>query len=732
MTSNSKKYYFRVDARTILQLGRQSIKDHITALIELVKNAYDADAGRVEIDLQSRKGVLRVTDDGSGMDEDTFHKTWLRIGYSAKRRATKSPSGRRRVVGEKGVGRISADRLGGELELRTLARGKTPFSAVVSWDAFDVDDRDLGQVPVLLRQGVTPDLPKKEEAVSSDRPSGTELIVRNLRQAWHASDIENLVQELETLVSPFDQDGDFAVWLKTDIAQAFEGEIQSSLPEQAELELRAKLFRNVITYELIDRAPGRAKPLRRSGKLKWADVGTGPDSGRQGTRTRSARTGPVELRLYYFPQRFFREHASVLKASELRDRTVGIRIYRDKVRVRPYGDSRDAAGDWLSLAARKAREPAGVSRTAYRIPPTELAGAVFIGRDRNRKLYDSAGREGLVHNEAFADLRALVLRCLRIMEGHRHKVHTDRAPVRDVIPALQAVESFSTRLGSIEKEWRTIQAEAITNPRRALDRAGEIILSSIDTVKSTRESVSALVDQTRLFRGLSSLGIAASVFGHETQVLISLCLGNLAEAGDELRSAQPDLKLACAAIDEALVNARKVSAWGAFAVARVKPDKRRPKLLRIDTLVQKLAEELRPAYTAIRTPLEVNVEPVELKAHAMDIEAIALNLLTNAYSFSQEGKRRGVRVTVKYDSRDGRKGAVIVVADSGPGVAAEAREVVWEPLYTTKRDAAGNESGTGLGLSIIDSIVQDRKGSRSLDSDPDLKGARFTIWLPIS
>ena len=60
--------HFRVDAGTVLQLGRQSIKDHTTALIELIKNAYDADATVVEIDIQNGTDVIRIADDGSGME----------------------------------------------------------------------------------------------------------------------------------------------------------------------------------------------------------------------------------------------------------------------------------------------------------------------------------------------------------------------------------------------------------------------------------------------------------------------------------------------------------------------------------------------------------------------------------------------------------------------------------------------------------------------------------------
>ncbi len=94
---------FSVDARTILQLGRQSIKDHTTALVELVKNSYDADASVVEVDIEAAARQIRIADDGVGMAESVFDEQWLRIGHSAKRHIRWSPSGSRRVVGIRGT-----------------------------------------------------------------------------------------------------------------------------------------------------------------------------------------------------------------------------------------------------------------------------------------------------------------------------------------------------------------------------------------------------------------------------------------------------------------------------------------------------------------------------------------------------------------------------------------------------------------------------------------------------
>jgi len=90
--------YFKVDAKTVLTLGRNSIKDATTAVVELVKNAYDADADRVDLTIMTEGGfgTIVISDNGHGMSADDIESAWLRIGFSGKVTDTKSPHFARR------------------------------------------------------------------------------------------------------------------------------------------------------------------------------------------------------------------------------------------------------------------------------------------------------------------------------------------------------------------------------------------------------------------------------------------------------------------------------------------------------------------------------------------------------------------------------------------------------------------------------------------------------------
>jgi len=121
------------------------------------------------------------------------------------------------------------------------------------------------------------------------------------------------------------------------------------------------------------------------------------------------------------------------------------------------------------------------------------------------------------------------------------------------------------------------------------------------------------------------------------------------------------------------------------------------------------------------------------KTYQMDIETILVNLLTNAYSAAiLNGGERKVNIKVDREDLEGKQGYYFSVSDTGPGIAKEFEQRIFEPLFSTKT-AVTNESksaGTGLGLTIVKSIVDELEGKISFTKDTELKGANFKIWLP--
>lgn len=145
---------FRARARAVDMLGRQQIASLPTALSELFKNSYDAYATVAIADFFRSRNVLVVSDDGVGMDRETFEKNWLTIATESKleRGSTPAPPGMRARVqlGEKGIGRFAIGALGSQVLVVSKQHGRPAVAALVSWKMFELPRVDLDEVPVGL------------------------------------------------------------------------------------------------------------------------------------------------------------------------------------------------------------------------------------------------------------------------------------------------------------------------------------------------------------------------------------------------------------------------------------------------------------------------------------------------------------------------------------------------------------------------------------------------------
>jgi len=748
---HSEPRHFTVDARAMLTWGRDSIKDHTTAVLELVKNSYDAGATIVEVTINAHGenadgAFVRIGDDGIGMTDDDVRTRWLKIGFSEKLQDKVTRRGRRKT-GEKGIGRISADRLGNVLELRTQAKSADAVGVKIDWRSFEVSGPQLQDIPIPDLEETDFDVPrpsvfdkqKKQYRVlprpipNSRRHSGTELTIRHLRQSWTKKDLQDLQRELSVFTSPFGGPGDFQIRLVTDIASELNGIVVSPFFQAAEIEAEFELGEgDTIRCRFIDRdkegKPKPGKPFTTSWEnFVHLDTNSGEDVVRP-------NFGPASIRLFFYPQRQETLRGTDFSKADLKEFlefNAGIKVYRDAIRVMPYGDPRKPEGDWLGLGARKASDPAGPSRPSWKVAPTQIVGAVFLGRDTNPHIVDTSGREGLIHGEEFIGLKAFIFGCLFALEAHYHELFLKRSAENPPPPSpRRTLNEFDEGLGRLGKQMREVKGQLPAGAGRATERLKTHLVVTQQRVTRLRKSIDELTSQATIYRGLATLGITVATFGHEIEASLDQFMSSAHTANNLLGRGSLKLKQARDEITKAIQFGRKVSTWGAYALGRVKPDKRTRRKLPVHTLIKGLIEELHPAMDASSITVHSRLPRIQSRVFAMDIESVVINLLANAYYFSK--RKRGPRtISVELSKREheGEPGMELVVSDSGPGVAPRLREQVWEPLFSTKLDRLGRAEGTGLGLSIVDAVVKDVGGTRTIDTDPKLGGARFTVWL---
>lgn len=734
---------FSIDAKTLIHLGRDSIKDHTTALIELVKNSYDADATDVDVEVMCKKGndLIRVADNGFGMTNQQLLNNWLRIGFSDKKTSKHSESGRRKT-GEKGIGRISTDRLGARLELKTKTVQDGIIGLKVNWDDFEKEGKDVFDIEIEITKPDSIDIPSKNGVISN---TGTEIIIRKLRQSWTLNNIQNLYYELSALTPPFNEVTDFTVNLKNDIAQTYSKRVDSNFFKTAEIELTAIYDGkgSEIYYSIKD----KYHKNEITETIEWQHLLPRlPKSDLPTDLNEDLTLGPVRIKLLFF----LREAASLLgtelKLADLRsflDNNAGIKIYRDNFAVRPYGfpDAQFGA-DWLELGDRKSRNPAGIGRgEEYMVNPNQIVGAVFIERDDNPKLTDSASREGLVANEAFDELATLVKASILMLESHRAKIYPELeksqksqqkpSPLKEAEKIKEQLfivkEDLAAIIEDVEKKGEKYKPESVIKPIEKSITKVELISEDIG------DTLTELLKWQRVLSGLATVGISSAVFGHEIEEPISQIKTSASTAKLVLTAKPPKIEDSIKELEKVLKSSKKVAAWGAYALTRVQREKRNRKYIQIKETLSSVLKELKPAFDAASIETEFKGEKIYSRTFQMDIESILVNLLTNSYTACLlKGGKRLIKVELLSKEKQGKAGYQLNVSDSGPGVAKEFEHRIFEPLFSTKIKSVGKSKsvGTGLGLTIVKSIVEDLYGEISFDRDPELKGARFKIWLP--
>lgn len=735
MSKNTKKSKcFSIDSRVILNLGRESIKDHTTAILELVKNSYDADASKVELDILTniKNPYIRISDNGCGMTERVVDKSWLCIGYSEKR-INKLSDKKRRKTGEKGIGRISADRLGGLLELKTKAKGNNLFGLKIDWDDFDVDNKTLSSIPIEVIGNPKIVLPKL--VGTKNNSTGTELIISRLRQQWTPTDIANLYEELSILTPPIEQVRDFEIYINNDIDGNYNGKIKSPFYQQAEIELTAEYdgMGSDIKFRLKDKY-GIAD--NKNSKVRWDQLMIRENDSHKLELFEKLTCGPVKIVLLFYPRDSSLIEGTGFKLSDLReflDKNAGIKIYRDSIRVKPYGDSDKLHGDWLGLASRKAKEPAGISRPTWVVAPHQVVGGVFITRDNNPKLTDSSGREGLIEDDAFFDLRYLTTGCLKILEAHRHDIHKKLSKNKIVKQKSTAdkVTNYKDKIenikGNIESLKKAVTESNLPDLSDALQEFEDFIETSDE---SPDKIIGELIDQNRLLGGLATIGIASAIFGHETESSISGLSLSIKAAKSELELEEPNIISAKSELEKSINLSGRVNAWGRFSLTRIQRDKRKRNMCSINSIINKLIKELVPAFNNSNIEISLRLEEVNAYVFQMDIETIVVNLLTNAYSALSKWPHERKIILLLSNNKKEKDGFEIVIDDSGPGVNKKFYDRIWEPLFSLKANKQGKEIGTGLGLSIINSIVTEANGTKSVSKSEELGGASFKFWIP--
>lgn len=434
-----QKYHFDITPHIVKQLGEQLVPDEVTALLELIKNSYDADATYVSIEINTsgeylkdnvfypnQKGFIAVEDDGFGMDEKTIMKSWLLISYSNKRNQNgpkeRTPEGRT-PLGEKGLGRLSTQRLANICEIFTNKLNEQGTHIAFNWKDFETEEA-LSDVNV------------KYESFNSKKKKGTTLLLTDLNnsEVWQGKNLEKFKGQILQVISPYKENRPFEVYLKvngqsieldkfndglSDLAiSTFDFSIKNNILTISGKTRLAKFLGNDVDSKsayhnfvevdngkkLYDYLQNKISDLKKSDNPYFInferkfdldiDIKLEIFDGEKANPGEFSGT----INEFSYKEEQLKDEDTIKdifgKFESYRDfaqAQIGVKIYRNGFAVLPYGID-DSNKDWLGLSSSQTKT------SFYDLRPDNVIGYVAIDEGTNYELKDKTDRSGLISN----------------------------------------------------------------------------------------------------------------------------------------------------------------------------------------------------------------------------------------------------------------------------------------------------------------------------------------------
>ena len=716
-------YKIRPAGRHLLTIGRDLIQDSYAAIVELVKNAYDADSESVEIHFKATEKTseningnaekrieITVRDYGHGMTQDTVINKWMVPSTPDKLERRKSPHGRI-MQGRKGIGRYAASMLGSTLLLETVSEGAEKTTVLVNWHDFEASEY-LDDVELLVETHLT------------DEQSGTTLTIEGGEEyyrEWNKKQFQDLNFELKKLISPVQNSMDKA-------AQDFQIHLKISGFSDVDVEDLEEIIAPYPIFDLFD--------YKISGRINSNGKGT-LTYALQKARNTVEEVIPFDLKgstacgdLIFDIRVYDRDKESIeqlihrglkdnhgnylgkLQARKILTDSNGIGVYRNGFRLRPLGDP---GFDWLKLNEQRIQNP------SLKISSNQVIGYVLIDSEEKSDLIEKSARDGLRDNNAYKQLQKITNEVIEELETRRFSYRRKAGLSK---PALK-VEKELNRILSFDNLKQTVHKKLIAGGMN--EKSAEEV---IELISKEEEEKSQTVEEIRqaiaTYQGQATLGKIMNVVLHEGRRPLNYFR-------NEVPRIDRFIKKYKETSDFEHIETIESIAHNTVSNAKTFSDL----FLRLDPLAMgnrpakrqlSIENEISNCFAIFRQQMEDKGIKFKISGSAIieawqqDIAAIFTNLIENSIFWLSE-KNTDIREVMISIITEKNSLSYIDFRDTGPGIEPNLIEdnLIFEPQFSTK------PGGTGIGLAIAGEAAE--RNGLTLTALESATGAYFRLSI---
>ena len=670
---------FKPKAQILLQLGEQLIKSESVAILELIKNAYDADAKNVSISMMDvdnpQNGYIEIIDDGVGMNLWTVQNIWMEPGNTHKKdlvSASERSSLNRLPIGEKGIGRFGVHKLGKKIEMVTRSANEQEVYVAIDWNSF-ANAEYLEDVYVIIEE-------RTPELFTGDK-TGTKLYISDLSAQWSRGMLRSVYRSITSLSSPFSSIDAFRVKFKTnkkdwltglltfeDIKKyaLYTGSMEIEGNHITELTYQFSPFSAMIglkprTFQISAPVPMIEKSNEKRGEPRKIDIG-------------KFCIGKVKIDLLVFDRdssfraRFIEDKRTY---GTYLDENGGIRVFRDGVRIYDYGEQ---GNDWLGLDSSRINTPGKY------LSNNLVLGAVQLDREFSSDLQEKANREGFIENAAYMEFREAVSYAIDYFTAQRN---IDKETLRIYLnggkkePVKQDVSLIRQKISVYIKDEKE---------RKEID----------GYLKRIEEDYSYI---QKMYLKTASAGMSYGVIIHEIEKVIA-----------ELNNAVKAEKASTQVTNLAKHLARLVDSYAELLRNRAKSQNR-------------LRDMIKQAVFSLQYRLEahqINVECLTDFAENDYVDCASnlivgsiINIIDNSIWWTTYAEVPKRHIIIKA-TKEINGHLAIVIADNGCGFSLSPEDAI-KPFVSTK------PSGMGLGLNIVNEIMLSQGGTLAFPDYGDVE-----------
>ena len=742
------KIPFTASARTAMLIGTENFSNPEGAIIELVKNTYDADSPCCYILFDGNDGQITeiyIIDYGSGMDISTIQDCWMQIGTDDKQRNVETGNGRIKS-GAKGIGRFALNRLGSMATMLTRKDGQDAFIWNVNWNDFDAPGKKINEVMADLDvveleeiQRCLSRLAIRFNVFLPEFSLGTILKISNLADIWEEDAIKHLFSSLQDLVPPFNIPA-FQLYLYVSGSNDY-GKIEAKQYEDFDYKVSAKYensvlkvdvqrneldinalqseYRGLFDMENMKQFPYRLEDFEK--EIYHIEMPLGELNGLRKSQLLAdygAKLGAFQFDFYFikgsksdinseksdakYPYRQFSPTHRRLWLKK----NLGVKIYRDKFRVRPYGENGD---DWLHLGDRYSQNPIGAGQRmgGYHIRQNQIVGAVEISRLHNIYLQDKSGREGLQENDVFGLFKEVLLGIINIMEKDRNTVMYNLSLLYD---KNHPKEDAKKQADKAQKAGEYTQANY-----NALSQGYTVVKQELEDKE----------EEVRLLRNLASTGLIITSFSHELNNLsiqtksrydnMLYALNRVTSIDNVKKLGLKDYQNPYEVIKTQKNYDEQVRSWLEFSINSISKDKRLRKSIHLKSYFELFKKTWMTVMNELNIDFDVKgfSDDMQIKAFVIDFDTIFNNLISNSI-YAIKVKKSTINRKIRIDGKLEDEYLSIIISDSGKGLDKQYQNnpsVIFNAFESSRCNKNGEKIGTGLGLYIVKATINEYKGS---------------------